>query len=57
MTDLRHIAQLLNRAAVSESYGITALTRWLTDRIRNRQPAVPPIAVAGSTVTRRQCRS
>ncbi len=34
MTDLRHIAQLLNRAAVSESYGITALTRWLTDRIK-----------------------
>lgn len=34
MTDLRHIAQLLNRAAVSESLGITALTRWLTDRIK-----------------------
>ncbi|MCZ4521076.1 UvrD-helicase domain-containing protein [Rhodococcus ruber] len=34
MTDLRHIAQLLNRAAVSESFGITALTRWLTDRIK-----------------------
>ncbi|OZC74296.1 AAA family ATPase [Rhodococcus sp. 06-462-5] len=34
MTDLRHIAQLLNRAAVSESYGITALTRWMTDRIK-----------------------
>lgn len=34
MTDLRHLAQLLNRAAVSESFGITALTRWLTDRIK-----------------------
>ncbi|OZC45589.1 AAA family ATPase [Rhodococcus sp. WWJCD1] len=34
MTDLRHIAQLLNRAAVSESFGIIALTRWLTDRIK-----------------------
>ncbi|MFH5211289.1 UvrD-helicase domain-containing protein [Antrihabitans sp. NCIMB 15449] len=35
ITDLRHIAQLLNRAAIEESFGIAALIRWLTDRIEN----------------------
>lgn len=33
LTDLRHVAQLLNRAAVEASFGPSALTRWLTDRI------------------------
>ncbi|TSE01443.1 AAA family ATPase [Skermania sp. ID1734] len=33
LTDLRHIAQLLNRAAVEESFGLTALGRWLNERI------------------------
>lgn len=35
LTDLRHVAQLLNRAAVEESLGISELIRWLTDRITN----------------------
>lgn len=35
LTDLRHLAQLLNRAAVEESLGPTALTRWLTDRVED----------------------
>ncbi|GGG00178.1 RecBCD enzyme subunit RecB [Rhodococcoides trifolii] len=35
LTDLRHIAQLLNKAAVEESFGLTALTRWLTDRVKD----------------------
>ncbi|GAA4479527.1 exodeoxyribonuclease V subunit beta [Rhodococcus olei] len=35
LTDLRHIAQLLNEAAVGEGLGLTALTRWLTDRMRD----------------------
>ncbi|WP_354580811.1 UvrD-helicase domain-containing protein [Rhodococcus sp. PvR044] len=38
LTDLRHVAQLLNEAAVAESLGLTALTRWLTDRMRD--PAI-----------------
>jgi exodeoxyribonuclease V beta subunit len=33
LTDLRHVAQLLNRAAVEESLGLTALVGWLTERI------------------------
>jgi len=33
LTDLRHVAQLLNRAAVEESLGLTALAGWLTERI------------------------
>ncbi|MBB3036459.1 UvrD-helicase domain-containing protein [Hoyosella altamirensis] len=35
LTDLRHIAQLLNEAALENSYGLTALTRWLTRRIQD----------------------
>ncbi|MDJ0396086.1 UvrD-helicase domain-containing protein [Rhodococcus sp. G-MC3] len=35
LTDLRHVAQLLNRAAVEESFGPSALMRWLTDRIED----------------------
>jgi exodeoxyribonuclease V beta subunit len=35
VTDLRHLAQLLNRAAAEESFGIAALTRWLDDRVAN----------------------
>ncbi|NNH69449.1 UvrD-helicase domain-containing protein [Nocardia uniformis] len=35
LTDLRHIAQLLDEASLRESLGLTALTRWLGDRIRD----------------------
>ncbi|WP_026342671.1 UvrD-helicase domain-containing protein [Nocardia sp. BMG111209] len=35
LTDLRHIAQLLDQAALRESLGLTALTRWLADRVRD----------------------
>ncbi|MFD4266886.1 UvrD-helicase domain-containing protein [Rhodococcus sp. NPDC058481] len=35
LTDLRHIAQLLNAAAVEQSLGLTSITRWLTDRIQD----------------------
>ncbi|MDH6680570.1 exodeoxyribonuclease V beta subunit [Rhodococcus sp. LBL1] len=35
LTDLRHIAQLLGAVAVDESLGLTALTGWLTDRIKD----------------------
>jgi exodeoxyribonuclease V beta subunit len=33
LTDLRHIAQLLHAASVSEQLGTTALTAWLRRRI------------------------
>ncbi|MEV0248292.1 UvrD-helicase domain-containing protein [Nocardia sp. NPDC050712] len=35
LTDLRHIAQLLDQVALTEGLGLTALTRWLTDRVRD----------------------
>jgi len=35
LTDLRHLAQLLNRAATAERLGLTALGRWLSDRTRD----------------------
>ncbi|GAA5078001.1 exodeoxyribonuclease V subunit beta [Nocardia iowensis] len=35
LTDLRHIAQLLDQVALTESLGLTALTRWLADRVRD----------------------
>ncbi|WP_040796258.1 3'-5' exonuclease, partial [Nocardia higoensis] len=35
LTDLRHIAQLLDEVAATEGYGLTALTRWLADRVRD----------------------
>ncbi|MEV6280075.1 UvrD-helicase domain-containing protein [Nocardia sp. NPDC051832] len=35
LTDLRHIAQLLDQVALTEALGLTALTRWLTDRVRD----------------------
>ncbi|MEU6562381.1 UvrD-helicase domain-containing protein [Nocardia nova] len=35
LTDLRHIAQLLDEVASRESLGLTALTRWLADRVRD----------------------
>lgn len=34
LTDLRHVAQLLDDVALAEGYGLTALTRWLADRVR-----------------------
>lgn len=33
LTDLRHIAQLLGEVSVTDGLGLTALTRWLTDRM------------------------
>ncbi|WP_201356152.1 UvrD-helicase domain-containing protein [Rhodococcus aetherivorans] len=33
LTDLRHLAQLLDETASAEALGVTALTRWLTERI------------------------
>lgn len=35
LTDLRHIAQLLDQVALTEGFGLTALTRWLGDRVRD----------------------
>ena len=40
VTDLRHLAALLDRAASAEALGISALGRWLADRISDdRSPA------------------
>ena len=33
LTDLRHLAQVLHRAAVQESLGLAALVGWLSDRV------------------------
>ncbi len=35
LTDLRHIAQLLDQVALRESLGLSALSRWLSDRVRD----------------------
>ncbi|MFI7524995.1 UvrD-helicase domain-containing protein [Nocardia salmonicida] len=35
LTDLRHLAQLLDEVALAEGFGLTALTRWLADRVRD----------------------
>ncbi|WP_174817115.1 UvrD-helicase domain-containing protein [Nocardia brasiliensis] len=35
LTDLRHVAQLLDQVALTESLGLTALSRWLADRVRD----------------------
>ncbi len=35
LTDLRQLAQLLDEAALRESLGLTALARWLADRVRD----------------------
>ena len=35
LTDLRHLAQLLDRAVVEESLGLSALVRWLGDRVED----------------------
>ncbi|WP_431951180.1 UvrD-helicase domain-containing protein [Nocardia lijiangensis] len=42
LTDLRHIAQLLDQVALSEGLGLTALTRWLADQVRD--PAAGAVA-------------
>ncbi|NUS94584.1 MAG: UvrD-helicase domain-containing protein [Nocardia sp.] len=34
LTDIRHLAQLLDEVSVTEGLGLTALTRWLADRVR-----------------------
>ncbi|MFD4367388.1 UvrD-helicase domain-containing protein [Rhodococcus sp. NPDC058521] len=47
ITDLRHIGQLLNRAVVEDRLGLTALTRWLADRISD------PVAAAATDRSRR----
>ncbi|MGI8536236.1 MAG: 3'-5' exonuclease, partial [Mycobacteriales bacterium] len=35
LTDLRHLAQVLNRAAVEESLGLSALVSWLGERVED----------------------
>ena len=35
LTDLRHLAQVLNRAAVEESLGLAALIGWLSERVED----------------------
>ncbi|HEY5853568.1 MAG TPA: UvrD-helicase domain-containing protein [Aldersonia sp.] len=40
LTDVRHIAQLLNRAAVEQNLGLSALSRWLTERIDDPESGV-----------------
>ncbi len=47
ITDLRHIAELLQRVTVSDGLGLTALTRWLTEHIAD------PAVSAGSDRSRR----
>ncbi|WP_431970286.1 UvrD-helicase domain-containing protein [Nocardia sp. bgisy134] len=42
LTDLRHIAQLLDQVALTEGLGLTALTRWLADQVRD--PAASVVA-------------
>lgn len=42
LTDIRHLAQLLDEVSVAEGFGLTALTRWLTDRVR--EPASGSVA-------------
>ncbi len=37
LTDLRHVAQVLNRVAVEESLGISALVSWLGERVDDPQ--------------------
>ena len=37
LTDLRHLAQLLHRAAAAERLGVTALRGWLAERIADAQ--------------------
>jgi exodeoxyribonuclease V beta subunit len=39
LTDVRHLAQLLNRAAVEQSLGLSALTSWLAERIADPSSA------------------
>lgn len=35
LTDLRHLAELLDDAAASDSFGVAALTRWFEDRMND----------------------
>ena len=35
LTDLRHLAQALNRAAVEEALGLSALVTWLAERVED----------------------
>ncbi|MCW2681426.1 MAG: exodeoxyribonuclease beta subunit [Frankiales bacterium] len=35
LTDLRHLAQVLNRAAVEDSLGLSALSTWLGERVED----------------------
>ncbi|MBC7375673.1 MAG: UvrD-helicase domain-containing protein, partial [Frankiales bacterium] len=47
LTDLRHLGQLLHRAAAEDSLGVSALVGWLSDRVEN------PDAGAGGERSRR----
>ncbi len=47
LTDLRHVAQVLDRAAVEEGLGVTALTGWLAERVRD------PASASGADRSRR----
>ncbi|MFI5719422.1 UvrD-helicase domain-containing protein [Nocardia sp. NPDC051750] len=35
LTDIRHLAQLLDEVSATEGFGLTALTRWFADRVRD----------------------
>jgi len=41
LTDLRHLAALLDRAALAQSAGMSALGRWLADRISDERATSP----------------
>ncbi len=58
MTDLRHIAQLLHEAGVTEGLGLTALATWLRRRIADaeRGRARTRSGRGGSSPTPRRCR-
>ncbi|MGW5381607.1 UvrD-helicase domain-containing protein [Nocardia sp. NPDC003963] len=50
LTDLRHLAQLLDEVSVTEGMGLTALTRWLADRVR--EPASGSVPGRGRRLDR-----
>ena len=47
LTDLRHLVQVLHRAAVEEGLGLAALVGWLAERVRD------PAVASGSERSRR----
>ncbi|WP_328398267.1 UvrD-helicase domain-containing protein [Nocardia sp. NBC_00416] len=50
LTDIRHIAQLLDEVSATEGLGLTALTRWLADRVR--EPASGSVPGRGRRLDR-----